>query len=100
VIHGFKDILPLFGKIEIIAVAAGEPLLILCCVRTKRFCANIHSYLLDCDDISCYYQAFCLSELVDFYPLHKYNTFSQTDHNSYICLKWNLENVNDSSTVT
>ena len=90
----------MFGKIEMIAVVAGEPLLILHCVKTKGFYAHIRSYLLDCDDISCYYQAFHLSELVDYYPLHKHNTLCQTDYNSYICLKWSLENVSDNSVVT
>ena len=29
VVHGYEDILPQFGKIEMIAVVSGEPLLIL-----------------------------------------------------------------------
>ena len=99
VVHGYEDILPQFGKIEMIAVVSGEPLLILQCIRTKGFCAHVLSYLLDCDHTNCYHQVFHLPELVDYYPLHKHNTFSQTDYNSYICLKWNLENVHDNTVV-
>ena len=99
VVYGYENLLPLFGKIECIVVVSGEPLLILDCLKTTGFVEHIRCYLLDCDHVSCYHQAFHFSELVDYYPLHKHSTFSQIDYNSYICLKWNIENVHDNNVV-
>ena len=99
VVYGYENLLPLFGKIEFIIVVSGEPLLILHCLKTTGFVEHIRCYLLDCDHVSCYHQAFHFSELVDYYPLHKHSTFSQIDYNLYICLKWNIENVHDNNVV-
>ena len=99
VVRGFEGTMPLFGKIESIVLVAGEPIPILQCLTTAGFCEHIRCYVLDCAHANSYLQAFVFSELADYYPLHSHTSFSQSDHHLYICLKWNIENVNDKSLI-
>ena len=74
VVHGFEDILPLFGKIESVVFVAGEPIL-----KTARFSKHVRCYVLGCTHANSCQQAFLFSELVDHYPLHSQNLFFQSD---------------------
>ena len=96
-VHGFNDITPSFGKVESIIVVAGEPILLLQCVQTAGYCEHNHCYVLNSDH-SCQ-QAFLFTDLIDYYPLHSHSSFSQSDYNLYVCLKWNIENIRDNVLV-
>lgn len=90
-VHGFKNILPQFAVVKEVILLSGEPLLIVKCVQTINFSEHLRCYVIKNDEDV--FKTLSIPELIDYYPLHAHTTYSQTDYNSYLCLKWNIEDI-------
>ena len=93
---GFDGILPVFAMLKELFSIQKKAFIKVSQYVTVGLDEHYHSYIVSQSENPLEY-ILSLEDLIDYSVLHIHQSFSQTNNNSYICLKWNIEDINSPS---
>ena len=89
----FEGVLPKFVVVKDILLINSKPFLTVSECLTLGLDEHYRSYVISMYDNGSPEVLYNLHDLPDYSVMHSHQSFSQTDHQLYVCLKWSIENI-------